>query len=906
MEQEEPGAEKRLRDDGDGGEDDNAPEPEAERGRKRKKGLTVDWTNVELAQLKKAMIVMGNKVWKEMAKYMPQKSATQLREKYRELGGAWRGLKPIMHEYRFLLKHGRLHEREIWLTEEERANLEQGGEMVFQLEKPAHVASSKRAKEEDDDDDDDDDEDEDEEEEDELDSAARLLAGAAGVAPKRKTGNKPVSAVLKKLLPEDQDAFKRRRVEEIFNLNMKLVFQHTSMAHLSRLRNLIPAPPAPPEPSFGELVPVADAMAKVTGMVSAKLLGPQPAEGRSCAVFCVDAAAQATLESSREFLRAPVFVKAAPEDAVLKGKTPEEWAEEAAAVADSELKKSGKRLMLSVKVPPKKEAAPPPPVAPPAAAPAPAGPRGVMKAGLARPKNKNPTALAAAAAVAVAAATVGRAPPKTQAGAGGSAGGGGGVGGGGAAAKKPADARSRQRVEALIVPAVANYVRRHLEPEAGSWAEFRRVIALEQHVNAIVRRNAGDNASDITKISLAVACEEPCTVLDSANVGGSVVRSLRLGEPEKVPAGEGASGAGGLHRSVYIVTHWLPDQMEQRFCEGFARTNLTKTTKGDACVGALHPSGLAAAVATGSTITVFDLSQAASQPNQPGVARPVSIHSESQAAITHLSFSHHAPKSSFLCSYDGQVLRVWRAWSTESSKKFITPLTHGDSSAPYVVSTTLLQSFRDPQPDAGGPYNIVWHPRGDCFVTYSANVARVWRFQADSSSGDPVRNPVFEHRAMEGIVAAAFLPDVASDVVVVLSAQQKLRFIDVSRPNDFAKVCSTVQGLPWSGFVFHPHQPRLIYGVTPSDGGSASSAVTALYVVSLNADDDDSQLVVSRAYFGVPEEKRNAMPALRPDALMARSRAMLCVDANASLMCWFDTAKSSFVCTKFLPSLTSL
>jgi hypothetical protein len=116
-------------------------------------------------------------------------------------------------------------------------------------------------------------------------------------------------------------------------------------------------------------------------------------------------------------------------------------------------------------------------------------------------------------------------------------------------------------------------------------------------------------------------------------------------------------------------------------------------------------------------------------------------------------------------------------------------------------------------------------------------------------------------------------------------------------------VCSTIQGLPWSGFAFHPHLPRLVFGVTPSDSAASASAVTALVVHSLGGDDDDSQLAVSRAYFGVPEEKRNPTPSLRPEALPARARAMLCLDPNASLMCWFDAAKSSFVCVKFLPSL---
>lgn len=188
-----------------------------------------------------------------------------------------------------------------------------------------------------------------------------------------------------------------------------------------------------------------------------------------------------------------------------------------------------------------------------------------------------------------------------------------------------------------------------------------------------------------------------------------------------------------------------------------------------------------------------------------------------------------------------KALRVWRAWTNEQSRKFITPLSSGDISAPYVVSTTLLQSFRDPLPDPTAPYDIVWHPRGDLFVTYSSTVARVWRLQT-SLSAEPIRNPTFEHRVLEGIVAASFLPDVAQEMLVVLTSQQKLRFIDLTRPNEFAKSCSTVQGLPWSGFVFHRHHPRLVYGVTLNDG--SSSAVTAMYIASFGGDDDeDSQLL---------------------------------------------------------------
>jgi hypothetical protein len=546
---------------------------------------------------------------------------------------------------------------------------------------------------------------------------------------------------------------------------------------------------------------------------------------------------------------------AGKDDGPLVSRTAEEWAAQAKPAAQE------KKLSLSLKVPPKNGA---PAGAGPAAAPA---PRGVMKAGLARPK----------------------VPPQQQS----------------VSAPPPAKKKklassggdsknsSRLRVEPMVIPLMDQYTRRHLLADA-PWTEFRRSIALEQHVNAVIRRGAGDAALDTTRVSVASGCaEERCQLLDAASLGSAVTRSLRLGEPDK-------SSAGAVQSPVYLLTHWLPlHQMDTSFQEPVARTNLARVNKGDAYAGALHPSGLIAAVSIGPTITVFDLGVASSVPGQGNSAKPVSIHQESNFPITHLSFSHHTPKNSFLCSYDGQTLRVWRAWTNEQSRKFITPLTQGDISAPYVVSTTLLQSFRDPLPDPSSPYDIVWHPRGDMFATYSSTVAKVWKFQTDPSA-EPFRTAVFEHRALEGIVSVAFLPDLASDMLVILTSQQKLRFIDLTRPNDFVKSCSTVQGLPWSGFIFHPHYPRLVYGVTINDG--SSSAVTALHVASLSDQDDDSQLTASKAFFGVPQEIRNQSPLAQPDVLAPRTRALLCLDADASMMMWFDAAKASFVCTKFLPS----
>ncbi len=539
--------------------------------------------------------------------------------------------------------------------------------------------------------------------------------------------------------------------------------------------------------------------------------------------------------------------------------TPEEWiAVSKAAEANKE-----KKLALSLKIPPTTKGG----VAPSVTAPAPqaTAPKGVMKPGLARPK-------VAPAPVAAVRPTVKKKKTSDASAGGGS---------------------SRLRVEPLSIPLMDQYMRRHLMPESLVWSDFRRSIALEQHINAVVKRSAGDSAQDTLRIAVATGCaDEKCHLLDAASLGGSVVRSLRLGEPEK-------TSTGAIQSVVYLVTHWLPSQhSDATVREPISRTNLARVNKGDTYAGALHPSGLIAAVAIGPTITVFDLGPASPIPGQGGSAKPVSIHQESNFPITHLNFSHHTPKNSYLCSYDGQALRVWQAWTNEQSRKFITPLTHGDISAPYVVSTTLLQSFRDPLPDPNGPYDIVWHPRGDMFVTYSSAVAKVWRFQAD----DPVRNASFEHRVLEGIVSVSFLPDLATEVLVVLTTQQKLKFIDLKRPNDFAKSCSTVQGLPWAGFILHRHHPKLVYGVTLNNSVSSSSAVTALHIASLTNEDDDSQLKVSMTYFGVPLEVRNESALAQPELLTPRSRAILLLDAQASTMIWFDATKASFVCAKLLPS----
>ncbi len=42
-----------------------------------------------MAQFKKAMIVLGNKNWKQMTDYFPDRTHKQLFQKYKQLGGSW-------------------------------------------------------------------------------------------------------------------------------------------------------------------------------------------------------------------------------------------------------------------------------------------------------------------------------------------------------------------------------------------------------------------------------------------------------------------------------------------------------------------------------------------------------------------------------------------------------------------------------------------------------------------------------------------------------------------------------------------------------------------------------------------------------------------------------------------------
>ncbi len=298
-------------DDDDDDEDDELGQDEAE-AKRRRRGHTESWTAVEEAQLKKAMIVLGNKKWKDMAKYFPQKSATQLRFKYKAMGGAWNQLKPIMHEHRYLDKAGKLGERDPMLTDEEKRLVEEGGELVLLFEKPLSAPSKRGNKDDDDDDsnnsDDDDDDDHDDDEDDHV--MVHVASSTAQPKSSMKRKNKPVSAVLLRLSEEQIDNFKKKRVAEILEQNaVKKEFEHKSMAHLNRLRQMIPPPAPPPEAVYGVYMSMEDVTAKVAGLITSRLFGTASADGRTCASMSLDQPAEATLESSRVFLRAPTFLK---------------------------------------------------------------------------------------------------------------------------------------------------------------------------------------------------------------------------------------------------------------------------------------------------------------------------------------------------------------------------------------------------------------------------------------------------------------------------------------------------------------------------------------------------------------------------------------------------------------------
>ena len=184
-------------------------------------------------------------------------------------------------------------------------------------------------------------------------------------------------------------------------------------------------------------------------------------------------------------------------------------------------------------------------------------------------------------------------------------------------------------------------------------------------------------------------------------------------------------------------------------------------------------------------------------------------------------------------------------------------------------------------------------------MTYSSNLARVWKFDPKDSSS--TRTPIFEYRAIEGLVAVQFYPDVARDVLVVLSSQQKIRFIDQRKPEEFARVYSTVPGVPWSGFVFHPQLPSLMYGVTPVRPADGRGAVSAM-IAQPQTDGDESELTeVYRTWWPVPQPGPEAASLAASAQLHPKNRAMLCLDAESSLLCWLDGAQKSITACRFCP-----
>jgi hypothetical protein len=96
-----------------------------------------NWTDLEKAQFKKALIVLGNKRWKDMTEFIPTKNATQLRTMYKHMGGSWGfELKPIIREHRYLVKLNKLGERDVWLTAGEIQTVRNGGQILYKLERP--------------------------------------------------------------------------------------------------------------------------------------------------------------------------------------------------------------------------------------------------------------------------------------------------------------------------------------------------------------------------------------------------------------------------------------------------------------------------------------------------------------------------------------------------------------------------------------------------------------------------------------------------------------------------------------------------------------------------------------------------------------------------------------------------
>ena len=669
-------------------------------------------------------------------------------------------------------------------------------------------------------------------------------------APFQRPITKPVTAALGVLPPDMIDSWKKKRVEEILGNNSRGKYTHSNN-HISRIKHSAPAPPPPPDPTYNiyDATPVPGA--RLSSLVSGKLL-PQKAGDQTLLTMPLSAA-----HMVRSFIRAPIFLKA-PAGA-------------AGAEADWVMGRTATQME-------KRQA-------PRSSDNAPGAANGDSAVGEARAGAKGAKGKAAPAKRGVMTAGIARKPttaavvtPTVR-------------------KKKLETKKPKGPVEAPRLPLMEKYMRRMYEDQSHDWNPFRQSVALEQHMAGIQSRSRGEvagttNHAVLMKMALFNAGNaENCIILAAASLGGSVVRTLRVGE---AVMGDGESRS--TYRQIFMLTHFLPDVQEKRWDEKIIRTNLTRASgeELEQYAAAIHPSGLLCAVSVGPTINVFDLGPA--MMGQTVQSKLISVLQESSQPITRLMFSAHHFKESFLCSYDNSALRVWKAYSTETSKTFITPI--GGAPAPYVVSASLLQSFHDPLPDLSQDYRIEWHLRGDCFVTYSSTVAKVWKF--DSKNPSATQAPIFEHRALEGLIAVQFFPDVARDVLVVLSAQQKIRFVDLSRPDEFARVYSTISGVPWSGFIFHPQMPSLMYGVTPQRPSDGSAAVTAMIV---NTQTDESELTeVYRTWWPVPEPRDKTAESLaKPATLFPKMRAMLCIDAETSLLCWMDAAKICITTCRFCP-----
>ncbi len=97
------------------------------------------------------------------------------------------------------------------------------------------------------------------------------------------------------------------------------------------------------------------------------------------------------------------------------------------------------------------------------------------------------------------------------------------------------------------------------------------------------------------------------------------------------------------------------------------------------------------------------------------------------------------------------------------------------------------------------------------------------------------------------------------------------------------------------GFVFHPHQPDLVYGITPDGPARLSALLLAPDVAN-----------AARAHWNLPDDAvPGGAPSLTASSslnLLPRERCMLSLDHSSStVLCWFDAAKTHFTFMKMQP-----